>query len=103
MKNKIGTVVGDKSAIPKLVINRLGKLKDGSYERNLIKHKKAIIENMTTTFLMGKDNGKIVQGGIPIAIEKSVGGAFRLDKDGNRVKVTVNVGGKKVVQDVFDS
>ena len=58
MKNKIGTVVGDKSAIPKLVINRLGKLKDGSYERNLIKHKKAIIENMTTTFLMGKDNAK---------------------------------------------
>ena len=103
MKNEIGKVVGDAGAIPKLVINRLGKLKDGSYERNLIKHKKAIIENMTTTFLMGKDNGKIVQGGIPIAIEKSVGGAFRLDKDGNRVKVTVNVGGKNVVQDVFDT
>ena len=102
IKKKIGKVVGDPEAAPKLVIQRLGKLKDGTYEKNLIKHKKAIIENMTTTFLMGKDNGEVVKGGIPIAIEKSVGGAFRVDEDGNRVKVTVNVGGKNVVQDVFD-
>jgi len=102
MKNEIGKVVGDAGAIPKLVIARLGNLKDGSYERNLIKHKKAIIENMTTTFLMGKDNKKIVKGGVPMAIEKSVGGSFRLDENGKRVKINVNVGGKSITQDVFD-
>ena len=58
IKKKIGKVVGDPEAAPKIVIQRLGKLKDGTYEKNLIKNKKAIIENMTTTFLMGKDSGK---------------------------------------------
>ena len=95
IKKKIGKVVGDPEAAPKLVIQRLGKLKDGTYEKNLIKHKKAIIENMTTTFLMGKDSGKKVSGGIPQAIEKSVGGKF------TGKKVTVNVGGKEIVQEEF--
>ena len=95
IKKKIGAVVGDPNAAPKLVIQRLGKLKDGTYEKNLIKHKKAIIENMTTTFLMGKDSGKKVSGGIPQAIEKSVGGKY------TGKKVTVNVGGKEVVQEEF--
>ena len=101
IKRNIGKVVGDPEAAPKLVIQRLGKLKDGTYEKNLVKNKKAIIENMTTTFLMGKDNGKKVSGGIPQAIEKSVGGAYKLDEDGNREKVSVNVGGKQIIQDVF--
>ena len=106
IKREVGKVVGDPGAIPKLVIQRLGKLKDGTYEKNLIKHKKAIIENMTTTFLMGKDIKKKdsteeVSGGIPQAIEKSVGGAYKLDEDGNREKVSVNVGGKQIIQDVF--
>ena len=95
IKKKIGKVVGDPEAAPKLVIQRLGKLKDGTYEKNLIKHKKAIIENMTTTFLMGKDSGSKVSGGIPQAIEKSVGGKF------TGKKVTVNVGGKEIVQEEF--
>ena len=95
IKKKIGKVVGDPEAAPKLVIQRLGKLKDGTYEKNLIKHKKAIVENMTTTFLMGKDSGKKVSGGIPQAIEKSVGGKF------TGKKVTVNVGGKEIVQEEF--
>ena len=95
IKKKIGKVVGDPNAAPKLVIQRLGKLKDGTYEKNLIKNKKAIIENMTTTFLMGKDSGKKVSGGIPQAIEKSVGGKF------TGKKVTVNVGGKEIVQEEF--
>ena len=95
IKKKIGKVVGDPNAAPKLVIQRLGKLKDGTYEKNLIKHKKAIIENMTTTFLMGKDSGKKVSGGIPQAIEKSVGGKY------TGKKVTVNVGGKEIVQEEF--
>ena len=95
IRKNIGKVVGDPEAAPKLVIQRLGKLKDGTYEKNLIKNKKAIVENMTTTFLMGKDNGKKVSGGIPQAIEKSVGGKF------TGKKVTVNVGGKEVVQEEF--
>ncbi len=95
IKKKIGKVVGDPEAAPKLVIQRLGKLKDGTYEKNLIKNKKAIIENMTTTFLMGKDSGSKVSGGIPQAIEKSVGGKF------TGKKVTVNVGGKEIVQEEF--
>ncbi len=95
IKKKIGKVVGDPEAAPKLIIQRLGKLKDGTYEKNLIKHKKAIIENMTTTFLMGKDSGKKVSGGIPQAIEKSVGGKY------TGKKVTVNVGGKEIVQEEF--
>ena len=95
IKKKIGKVVGDPEAAPKLVIQRLGKLKDGTYEKNLIKNKKAIIENMTTTFLMGKDSGKKVSGGIPQAIEKSVGGKY------TGKKVTVNVGGKEIVQEEF--
>ena len=95
IKKKIGKVVGDPEAAPKIVIQRLGKLKDGTYEKNLIKNKKAIIENMTTTFLMGKDSGKKVSGGIHQAIEKSVGGKF------TGKKVTVNVGGKEIVQEEF--
>lgn len=95
IKKKIGKVVGDPEAAPKIVIQRLGKLKDGTYEKNLIKNKKAIIENMTTTFLMGKDSGSKVSGGIPQAIEKSVGGKF------TGKKVTVNVGGKEIVQEEF--
>ena len=95
IKKKICKVVCDPEAAPKIVIQRLGKLKDGTYEKNLIKNKKAIIENMTTTFLMGKDSGKKVSGGIPQAIEKSVGGKF------TGKKVTVNVGGKEIVQEEF--
>ena len=41
-----------------------------------IKNKKAIVENATTTWLMGKDSGKDVKGGMPIAIEKQVNGKF---------------------------
>lgn len=58
-----------------------------------INNKKAIIENSTLTFLMGKDNikkGK-VEGGIPLVIEKSVGGRYELDENGKRKK---NVNGE---------
>ena len=51
--------------------------KEGKKLRNwTIKNKKAIVENATTTWLMGKDSGKDVKGGMPIAIEKQVGGKF---------------------------
>ena len=51
--------------------------KEGKKLRNwTIKNKKAIVENATTTWLMGKDSGKDVKGGMPIAIEKQVDGKF---------------------------
>jgi hypothetical protein len=42
----------------------------------LITNKKTILENMTTTWLMGKDNGKAVLGGMPFAIQKKVAGRW---------------------------
>lgn len=51
--------------------------KEGGELRNfLLKNKQAIIENSTTTFLMGKDQGNKVLGGLPIAIQKQVDGKF---------------------------
>jgi len=54
----------------------LGVVAEGELKRNLLKFKKVVLENMTTTFLAGKDNGKEVLGGIPQAIQKSVGGRW---------------------------
>ena len=73
IKKSIGKVVGDAAALPKQIINRMGNPKDGSYQKFLIDSKKSILENMTTTYLMTA---------IPAAVEKSVGGAYVLDKDG---------------------
>jgi hypothetical protein len=42
----------------------------------LITNKKTILENMTTTWLMGKDNGTLVSGGMPFAIQKRVNGRW---------------------------
>ena len=49
-------------------------------------NKDAIVNNLTTTFLMGKDTKGKVLGGIPQAIQKSVGGEYQVDRFGNRVK-----------------
>ncbi len=68
---------------------------DGSYQSFLIKNKKVIIENMTTTYLMGKDTGKIVKGGIPMALEKSVGGEYT-----DRL-IKTNIGGKETTNKEF--
>ena len=56
----------------------MGGKADGELRKFLLKHKKAILENLTTTFLMGKTSkdGSGVKGGIPIAIQKQVGGKF---------------------------
>ena len=48
----------------------MGGKKDGELENWLLKHKRYVLENMTTTYLMGKNNGKEVLGGMPIAIQK---------------------------------
>lgn len=54
----------------------MGGKKDGVLRKFLLKNKQAIIENLTTTFLMGKDQGNQVLGGLPIAIQKQVDGKF---------------------------
>lgn len=50
----------------------LGGKKDGVLRKELLRTKKYILENMTTTWLMGKDG----QGGIPQAIQKQIDGKF---------------------------
>jgi hypothetical protein len=86
IKKAIGKVVGDATALPKQIIKRMGSPKDGSYQKFLIDNKKSILENMTTTYL---------QLAIPAAVEKSVGGAYVLDKNGKRKKDSNN-------NDIFD-
>jgi len=54
----------------------MGGKKDGKLRKWLQANKKMVIENSTTTFLMGKNNGKVVKGGIPSAIEKKVNGRW---------------------------
>jgi len=50
----------------------LGGKKDGVLRKELLKAKRYILENMTTTWLMGKDG----QGGIPQAIQKRIDGKW---------------------------
>jgi hypothetical protein len=50
----------------------LGGKKDGVFRKELLRTKRYILENMTTTWLMGKDG----QGGIPQAIQKKVNGQW---------------------------
>ena len=50
----------------------MGGKKDGQLKNFLLKNKRYILENMTTTWLMGKDG----QGGIPIAIQKRIDGRW---------------------------
>ena len=50
----------------------LGGKKDGVLKKELLRNKKYILENMTTTWLMGKDG----QGGIPQAIQKQIDGKW---------------------------
>jgi hypothetical protein len=42
----------------------------------LITNKKTVLENMTTTWLMGKDMGNKVAGGMPFAIQKRINGRW---------------------------
>ena len=55
----------------------MGGKADAQLQKWLLKNKKAILENMTTTWLMGA---------IPKAIQKSVGGTYKVDSNGTRVK-----------------
>jgi hypothetical protein len=61
----------------------------------VIGNKADIINNASATWLMGKDTGTEVKGGMPIAIEKSVGGTF------TGKTIETNVGGKVVKTQEF--
>ena len=55
----------------------MGGKADAKLQKWLLKNKKAVLENMTTTWLMGA---------IPQAIQKSVGGTYKVADAGTRVK-----------------
>jgi len=50
----------------------MGGKKDNQLQEWLLKNKRYVLENMTTTWLMGKDG----QGGIPQAIQKQIDGKW---------------------------
>ena len=91
LKSKLDTVIS-KNVSTSPIINEIrlaaGKQLDLTFKEEMggkknlqlrnwtIENKQAIVENATTTWLMGKDAGSKVQGGLPIAIEKSVDGKF---------------------------
>ena len=54
----------------------MGGKKDNQLVNWLIKNKKAVLENATTTFLMGKSSATGVAGGIPEAVQKRVNGEW---------------------------
>jgi hypothetical protein len=73
----------------------MGGKKDLELEKFLLKGKRYILENMTTTWLMGK-NG---QGGMPIAIQKQINGKFVnypdwVDQKIDREKTTTDLAGR---------
>ena len=91
LKSKLDAVIS-KNASTTPIINEIklaaGKQLDLTFKEEMggkkglklrnwtIENKQAIVENAPTTWLMGKDTGSKVQGGLPIAIEKSVNGKF---------------------------
>jgi hypothetical protein len=91
LKNKLNIALGKNQSTSPLIFEILsdistqadinikkamGGKKDGVLRKFLLKNKQPIIENLTTTFLMGKDQGNEVLGGLPIAIQKQVDGKF---------------------------
>ena len=66
----------------------MGGLKDGQFRKFLLKHKAAILQNMTTTYLMTA---------MPNAVQKSVNGQFTSDWKGKKIdreKVTTDNAGR---------
>jgi hypothetical protein len=72
--SEINNAIGKELDI--IIKKEMGGKKDGELENWLLKHKRYVLENMTTTYLMGKNNGKEVLGGMPIAIQKRVNGKW---------------------------
>ena len=72
--SEINNAIGKELDI--IIKKEMGGKKDGELENWLLKHKRYVLENMTTTYLMCKNNGKEVLGGMPIAIQKRVNGKW---------------------------
>ena len=87
LKSKIDEKVSLNKTVPPIIAeirNEIGKQadidvkramggkEDGQLRKFLLTNKKPILENMTTTWLMGKDNGKTVSGGMPFAVQKRI-------------------------------
>jgi hypothetical protein len=72
--SEIATEMGKQADID--IKKALGGKEGGVLRKNLLRNKRYILENMTTTWLMGKDNGKSVAGGIPQAIQKKINGEW---------------------------
>jgi hypothetical protein len=72
--NEIRTEIGKQADID--IKRAMGGKEDGQLRKFLLINKKPILENMTTTWLMGKDNGKTVSGGMPFAIQKRINGQW---------------------------
>ena len=77
----------------------LGGKEGGVLKRNLLTNKKVILENMTTTWLMGKDTKNGVMGGVPSAIQKQVDGKWLsypdwVGKTPDREKTTTDLAGR---------
>jgi hypothetical protein len=111
LKNKLGTAVSKNVSVTPIMEEfvqdvskqididlkkAMGGKKDNELRNWTIRNKKAIIENATTTWLMGKDNGKEVLGGIPVTIEKSIGGRYTGQFE------EINLGGKTIKVEVFE-
>jgi hypothetical protein len=77
----------------------MGGKEGGQLVKWLIANKKAVLENAPTTWLMGKDNGKTVLGGMPFAIQKRVDGRWLsypdwVGKKVDRESVDVDLAGR---------
>lgn len=77
----------------------LGGKEGGVLKRNLLTNKKVILENMTTTWLMGKDTKNGVMGGVPPAVQKQVDGKWLsypdwVGKTPDREKTTTDLAGR---------
>ena len=69
-------IQGTKNMMDAAIKVEMGGKKDGKLRKWLQANKKMVIENSTTTFLMGKDAKTVVKGGIPQAIQKQINGRF---------------------------
>ena len=77
----------------------MGGKEGGQLVKWLIANKKTVLENAPTTWLMGKDNGKVVLGGMPFAIQKRVDGRWLnypdwVGKKVDRESVNVDLAGR---------
>ena len=77
----------------------MGGKEDQVLQNWLITNKKTVLENLPTTWLMGKDNGKTVSGGMPFAVQKQVNGRWLnypewIGKKVDREAVTTDLAGR---------